>query len=66
MDITDPWSTRYPMGLQDGIDYYLDKHGNMVMTKKYHLERGYCCNSGCLHCPWRHKSEILKTLIKDR
>ncbi|MBV8672893.1 MAG: hypothetical protein JOZ33_05620 [Acidobacteriaceae bacterium] len=25
----------------------------LVFTEAYHRKRGYCCNSGCRHCPWR-------------
>jgi len=25
----------------------------LVFTADYHLRRGYCCNSGCRHCPYR-------------
>ncbi|HEX7159169.1 MAG TPA: DUF5522 domain-containing protein [Edaphobacter sp.] len=25
----------------------------LVFTEIYHLKRGYCCNSGCRHCPYR-------------
>lgn len=25
----------------------------VVFTAQYHLRRGYCCNSGCRHCPFR-------------
>ncbi|HEY0262977.1 MAG TPA: DUF5522 domain-containing protein [Granulicella sp.] len=25
----------------------------LVFTAAYHLRRGYCCNSGCRHCPYR-------------
>jgi Family of unknown function (DUF5522) len=25
----------------------------MVFTAAYHLKRGYCCNSGCRHCPYK-------------
>jgi hypothetical protein len=25
----------------------------MVFTATYLLKRGYCCNSGCRHCPYR-------------
>jgi len=31
--------------------YYLE-NGRVVFTPKYHLERGYCCGSGCRHCPY--------------
>lgn len=24
----------------------------LVFTEAYHLKRGYCCNSGCRHCPF--------------
>jgi hypothetical protein len=33
-------------------DYYFNKQGLMVFTEKYHLKRGYCCGSGCKHCPY--------------
>ena len=33
-------------------DFYKDKFGNIVMTESYHLKRGRCCGSGCLHCPY--------------
>jgi hypothetical protein len=35
----------------EGEDYYLEK-GNWVFTAKYLLDRGYCCRSGCRHCPY--------------
>jgi Family of unknown function (DUF5522) len=37
--------------LVEGEDYYLD-HGLMVFTARFHLRRGYCCDSGCRHCPY--------------
>ena len=37
--------------LVEGEDYYLD-HGLMVLTARYHLRRGYCCEQGCRHCPY--------------
>ncbi|WP_308422714.1 DUF5522 domain-containing protein [Rufibacter glacialis] len=24
----------------------------MVFTEQYHRRRGYCCQSGCKHCPY--------------
>lgn len=38
--------------LIEGIHYYIDKNGNWVFTKQYHLARGYCCKNGCKHCPY--------------
>lgn len=32
-------------------DFYFDK-GLMVFVEAYHLRRGYCCGSGCRHCPY--------------
>lgn len=32
-------------------DYYFEGP-NLVFTAAYHLKRGYCCNSGCRHCPY--------------
>ena len=41
-----------PQTVQQG-DYYLNEDGLMVFTAQYHLRRGYCCGSGCLHCPYQ-------------
>ena len=38
--------------LVEGEDYYLDEKGLLVFTQKYLLDRGYCCGSGCRHCPY--------------
>ncbi|MCR9016444.1 DUF5522 domain-containing protein [Aquiflexum gelatinilyticum] len=43
-----------PMKLIPG-DYYLNEKGLMVFTAQYHLRRGYCCGSGCKHCPYGEK-----------
>jgi hypothetical protein len=37
----------------DPEDYYMTEEGYIVFTEKYHLKRGYCCQSGCRHCPWK-------------
>jgi hypothetical protein len=34
-----------------GEDFYLENQF-MVFTAKWHLKRGYCCGSGCRHCPY--------------
>ncbi len=51
----------------EGIHFYYDESGLMVLTEKYHLERGYCCGNGCRHCPYNYemvpeptKSNLLK------
>jgi hypothetical protein len=38
--------------LKFGEDYYYNRDGFMVLTAAYLLKRGYCCQSGCLHCPY--------------
>jgi len=40
--------------LLEGEDFYFE-NGLMVFTAKYHLKRGYCCESGCRHCPYGFK-----------
>jgi len=40
--------------LKEGRDYYVEG-GAMVFTAAYHLRRGYCCGSGCRHCPYDQK-----------
>lgn len=37
--------------LIEGEDYYFEG-GLMVLTARYHLRRGYCCEQGCRHCPY--------------
>ncbi len=33
-------------------DFYFTPEGYVVWTEAYHLKRGYCCQSGCRHCPY--------------
>lgn len=42
--------------LVEGIDYYLNDKGLVVLTAAYLLERGYCCGSGCTHCPYGYEA----------
>jgi hypothetical protein len=37
--------------LQEGVDYYIE-NGLMVFTETFLQKRGYCCESGCRHCPF--------------
>jgi hypothetical protein len=41
--------------LIEGIDYYYNAQGYMVLTEKYHLEKGFCCGFGCKHCPYDYE-----------
>lgn len=38
--------------LIENKDFYFNEAGLMVLTEQHHLERGYCCGNGCLHCPY--------------
>jgi len=37
-------------------DFYYDG-SYLVFTEEYHLRRGFCCRSGCRHCPYGFKGE---------
>jgi hypothetical protein len=37
--------------LVEGIDYYTE-NGFVVFTAHYLRNRGFCCESGCRHCPY--------------
>lgn len=37
--------------LCEGVDFYYEG-GLMVFTEKFLRDRGYCCESGCRHCPY--------------
>lgn len=47
-----PWSE-----LREGEDYTIDEWGRLVFTAAYHLKRGYCCGSGCRHCPYPKEAD---------
>lgn len=40
--------------MKEGVDYYFNEEGMLVLTEAYHLKQGYCCGHGCLHCPFDH------------
>jgi hypothetical protein len=42
--------------LKEGLDYYYDEHDDIVLTTKYHLDKGYCCGHGCRHCPYDYET----------
>lgn len=42
--------------LIEKIDYYINADGYVVLTEKYHLDKGYCCGNGCLHCPYEFEN----------
>jgi len=42
--------------LIEGLQYYINENGLMVLTEQYHKEKGYCCGMGCLHCPYQYEN----------
>ncbi len=42
--------------LVEGVDYYMEGR-YMVFTADFLRRRGYCCQSGCRHCPYESDSE---------
>jgi hypothetical protein len=44
------------MKIEEGLDYYFNEDGNMVLTAHYLLNRGYCCGNGCKHCPYQYEN----------
>ena len=35
----------------EGLDFYFED-GLMVLTRRYLLNRGHCCENSCRHCPY--------------
>lgn len=46
-----PEKNETPPKLVEGVDFYFE-NGLMVLTEKLLKDRGYCCGSGCRHCPY--------------
>ena len=42
--------------LIEGGDFYYER-GFMVFTEKFLRDRGYCCESGCRHCPYGFRND---------
>ena len=42
--------------LVEGIHYYINENGFIVLTRQYHLEKGFCCGMGCVHCPYNYEN----------
>ena len=40
----------------EGIHYYINEDGYIVLTEQYHLDKGFCCGNGCKHCPYNYES----------
>jgi hypothetical protein len=40
----------------EGVDFYLEGPF-VVFTEGFLRQRGYCCESGCRHCPYNFRKE---------
>lgn len=65
MNRKDDWITQ--LHIQEELDkrdfYLLD--GKKVMTRSYHIRRGFCCGNSCLNCPYDPKAQKGGTTIKQ-
>ena len=43
--------------LIEGVHFYREGP-YLVFTELYLRERGYCCESGCRHCPWGYRANV--------
>ena len=51
-----PWTAAQQHALKHRKTTYIDPvTGFKVMTELAHAARGYCCGSGCRHCPWTNQ-----------
>ena len=49
--------------IKENEDFYYNEQSYKVFTEKFHLKRGYCCKSGCKHCPYGYDKKT-DTFIK--
>ena len=47
----------------EGTDFYFE-NGLMVLTAEFLRKRGYCCGSGCRHCPYSDEERQAAALKK--
>ena len=50
--------------LVEGEDFYREGEF-IVFTEKYLRDRGYCCESGCRHCPYGFKRDRRTDVADD-
>ncbi len=47
-------------------DFYFTEEGYRVFTEQFLLRRGYCCRSGCRHCPYGYDKKTDTFKSKDK
>jgi hypothetical protein len=51
----------HTVAMANGDSYYLDPQtGLRVATAASLLQRGYCCNYKCRHCPYRDPKALMR------
>lgn len=44
--------------IENKKNFYLDKDtGFVVWTEEFLLNRGFCCENGCRHCPYKENKK---------
>lgn len=51
--------------LVEGVHYYREGP-YLVFTELYLRERGYCCESGCRHCPYGFRKDVRSDVPVER
>jgi len=51
--------------LVEGEDFYYEGPW-MVFTEKFLRERGYCCESGCRHCPYGYRRDQRSDVAEEK
>lgn len=46
--------------------FYYNSDGKIVFTEQFHINRGYCCGNGCLHCPFTPKANAGNTTLDKK
>jgi len=44
---------------------FYKENGKLIMTEEYLINRGYCCGSGCRHCPYWPPHQQQNTNLRD-
>lgn len=53
MTVSSRAADAHARAVEAGADHYIDPDtGLLVMTSTYLLQRGYCCDNSCRHCPY--------------
>ena len=53
---------RIPQKLVENEDYYMENN-LFVLTENFLRKRGFCCQNGCRHCPYKMSKTIKKETL---